>query len=297
MLNYNHLYYFHRVASAGSIARAAESLGVTQPTVSEQIKQLERALGVALFQRASGGLRLTDAGQRTYAHTTTMFRAGERLMEELGTMPGDQPSTLRIGLTTASSRAVASDFLLPLFSTESFTPSVRIGEINDLLRDLRGNDLDLVLCENAPLLATRDGLEMVELERTKLTVVAPPNLDLGADWHDVGLVQYRPSSVFRWDVENYLESNHLKPRVVGETDDALLMLELAVRGGFVAMVPSGVARDVLIARRLRVIDTIEPAHAGLFALHQDADSAEMARRAVQLLAAYIGERSQTEAIA
>ena len=78
VLNYNHLYYFHRVASAGSIARAAESLGVTQPTVSEQIKQLERALGVALFQRAAGGLRLTDTGQRTYAHTTAMFRAGER---------------------------------------------------------------------------------------------------------------------------------------------------------------------------------------------------------------------------
>jgi LysR family transcriptional activator of nhaA len=286
VLNYNHLYYFHRVADAGSIARAAESLGVTQPTVSEQVKLLERALGVALFQRVPGGLRLTDAGQRTYGHTTAMFRAGERLMEELGAMPSDVPRTLRIAITTAASRAIASDFLLPVFSTDAFTPTVRIGEISDLLRELRGNELDLVLCENAPLASTLDGFVLSEVHRTLLTVVAPPTLHLMADWSNAGMVQYRPSSVFRWDVETYLDARGLRPRLAGETDDALLMLELAWRGGFIAAVPRGVARDVIAARRLQMLDTITPMHAGLFALHADAEGASLARRAVELLVAY-----------
>jgi LysR family transcriptional activator of nhaA len=286
VLNYNHLYYFHRVAGAGSIARAADALGVTQPTVSEQIKQLERSLGVALFQRVVGGLRLTSAGQRTFAHTTAMFRAGERLLEELGGMPSDVPRTLRVGITTAASRAIATDFLFPVFSTDGFTPSVRVGELTELLRELRGNELDLVMCETAPLSTSRDGLELVELQRTRLSVLAPPALNPAADWSDLGIVHFRPSSVFRWDVENYLDARGLRPRLVGETDDALLMLELAIRGGFVAAVPRGVARDTIAAQRLRVIDTIQPAHAGLFALHQDSDSAELARRAVEMLVAY-----------
>lgn len=286
MLNYNHLYYFHRVADAGSIARAAEALGVTQPTVSEQIKLLERSLGVRLFQRGPGGLRLTEAGQRTYSHTTAMFRAGERLIEELGMLSADVPRSLRIGITTAASRSMASDFLLPVFSTDSFTPNVCIGEIGDLLRELRGNELDLVLCESAPIAASRDGFELVEIERTRLSVVAPPTLTLHADWSNAGMVQYRSSSVYRWDVESYLDTRGLRPRLAGETDDALLMLELAFRGGFVAAVPRGVARDILAARRLHQLDTIMPVHAGLFALHQDGDSANLAKRAVELLIAY-----------
>jgi DNA-binding transcriptional LysR family regulator len=41
MLDYNHLYYFHVAATAGSVANAAQRLGVTQPTVSEQVKAIE----------------------------------------------------------------------------------------------------------------------------------------------------------------------------------------------------------------------------------------------------------------
>lgn len=53
MLNYNHLYYFHVAALEGSVAAAAVRLGVTQPTVSEQVRALERALEVSLFERQS----------------------------------------------------------------------------------------------------------------------------------------------------------------------------------------------------------------------------------------------------
>mgnify|MGYP001043149089 CR=1 FL=1 len=50
MLNYNHLYYFHVAAIEGSVAGAAERLGVTAATVSEQVRALERALGKKLFE-------------------------------------------------------------------------------------------------------------------------------------------------------------------------------------------------------------------------------------------------------
>jgi LysR family transcriptional activator of nhaA len=50
-LNYHHLLYFYTVAREGGVARAAEVLHLTQPTVSAQVHQLERALGERLFEK------------------------------------------------------------------------------------------------------------------------------------------------------------------------------------------------------------------------------------------------------
>jgi hypothetical protein len=67
VLNYNHLYYFYVVASERSVKAAADRLGVTQPTISEQIRLLERALGVPLFDRTPSGLQLTRSGREASA--------------------------------------------------------------------------------------------------------------------------------------------------------------------------------------------------------------------------------------
>src|SRR6476619_4403853 len=103
MLNYNHLHYFHVAATEGSVAGAAEKLGVTQPTVSEQLRSLEKSLGVVLFERSPSGLKLTDEGRLAFEHTSVMFRAGERLIESLG-HDKDLPRTLRVGLSSTVAR-------------------------------------------------------------------------------------------------------------------------------------------------------------------------------------------------
>ena len=62
-LNYNHLHYFWVVAREGGIAKAGEVLGLTQPTISAQLRALERALGEKLFQKSGRGLALTEMGR------------------------------------------------------------------------------------------------------------------------------------------------------------------------------------------------------------------------------------------
>ena len=79
---------------------AAEHLGVTVSTVSEQIRLLERTLGVSLFERSSGGMRLTAAGLQAHEHTSIMFRAGERLAEALGRPTGKKPLVLQVSGVT-----------------------------------------------------------------------------------------------------------------------------------------------------------------------------------------------------
>jgi len=287
MLNYNHLHYFHVAAVEGTVAAAAQRLGVTQPTVSEQIKALERTLGVTLFDRIPTGLRLTEAGRLAFEHTSVMFRASERLVESLGSGPADMPRTLRVGIGGSIARTTALDFFLPLLAIERCVPWIRSGDALELLRALRDHELDLVMSDTEPPEAARQGLVVAQLDRVSLVAIAPPSLQPAEDWRDVGLVHYGASSTYRWEVEAFLERRGLRPHVVAETDDALFMLEAAARGGYVAFVSRSIARDAIAAGRVKRLEQLETEHLGIHALYHDGTSADLARRAVEVLVAHV----------
>jgi LysR family transcriptional regulator, transcriptional activator of nhaA len=298
VLNFNHVYYFHVVATEGSIARAADRLGVTQPTVSEQVRALEKALATELFERTSSGLVLTEAGRRAYEHTTSMFRSGERLIESIGQLSAeDVPRTLRVGITAAVSRTIAADFLMPVITFDECLPTIRSGEFPELLRALRQFDLDLVLCESQPVQAASRGLRVVDVHRPRLIAVTSPHYlgPAGAiDWNDAHVIQYRASSAYRWEVDAFFVEQRARPRIIAETDDALLMVEAAARGACVAFVPRSVVRDALTTGRLRVVAALDAGSAAVYGLFHDAESAALARRAVDRLLAYAREVLEVE---
>jgi aminoethylphosphonate catabolism LysR family transcriptional regulator len=76
-MNLTQLRAFHLVARAGSFSLAARSGGVSQPTLSAQVKALETGYGVGLFDRKGRGVRLTPVGQSLYAVTGRLFAAEE----------------------------------------------------------------------------------------------------------------------------------------------------------------------------------------------------------------------------
>lgn len=284
MLNYNHLHYFHVAATSGSLASAAQKLGVTQPTVSEQLRALERALGVSLFQRSPTGLKLTKIGRLAFEQTSVMFRAGERLIEALGHSHQAVPSSLRVGVSSAVTRSITTEFLMPLLHLDGCVPSLETGDSIDLLRRLRASELDIALTETEPPQAARTGLVVALVDNTTLIAVAPPKVEPDESWENVGIVQYRATSSYRWEVETFLDEHDYRPRVVAESDDPIFLVEAAMKGGYVAIVPRTVARDALSAGQLRVLARVKPSeHSGVYALYQDSTTADLARRAVDLL--------------
>jgi LysR family transcriptional activator of nhaA len=292
VLNFNHVYYFHVAATEGSVKAAADRLDVTQPTVSEQIKMLERSLDVTLFERTSTGLRLTEAGKSAYEHTTAMFRASERLLRVLGRPIEPPPMLLRIGISAAISRTIAADFLMPLLTVPDCRPVIRTGEGLDLLRDLRTRELDLVISETEPVDAAQRGLEMVSLHRPSLLAIARRGYTPAPDWSDVTMLEHRHASTYRLEVEDYLERHGLVPRGVAELDDAFLMLEAVARGGFVAFVPRSVARDAIELGRIDAVAELEPGTAAVFAVHHGREGLDLARRAVELMQQHVRDNFQ-----
>jgi DNA-binding transcriptional LysR family regulator len=86
-MNFHQLKIFYTVAQQRSFTTAALELRLTQPAVSQQIKALEKELGIALFERGASKLRLTQAGEAFFRTTVTILNAkdeGERIIAELG---------------------------------------------------------------------------------------------------------------------------------------------------------------------------------------------------------------------
>ncbi|RJL35821.1 transcriptional regulator CynR [Bailinhaonella thermotolerans] len=85
-LELRHLRYLLAVAEHGGFTRAAEALHISQPTLSQQIRQLERTVGAQLLDRTGRAVRLTDAGE-TYAHHARRalrdLAAGERAVHDV----------------------------------------------------------------------------------------------------------------------------------------------------------------------------------------------------------------------
>jgi DNA-binding transcriptional LysR family regulator len=92
-----HLRYFVGVARAGGFVKAAASLNVAQPALSRQILDLERELGVKLFERHRGGARLTREGQRFLVDARRILDQADRAVTRARASSKSAPASFNIG--------------------------------------------------------------------------------------------------------------------------------------------------------------------------------------------------------
>jgi DNA-binding transcriptional LysR family regulator len=105
------LRYFLAVADAGHITRAAQVLGLQQPPLSQQIRNLEETLGLALFKRHPKGVTLTDAGRELQAEAQQIVDRMELLSQRMQRHAAGRRGQLSVGFTSSA-------------AAHAFTPSV-----------------------------------------------------------------------------------------------------------------------------------------------------------------------------
>lgn len=94
-LEYYKVFYY--VAKLGSVTKAANELAISQPAVSQAMKQLERNLGVALIKRASRGIQLTKEGQELYGFVEKGYHQMELGEDRIHRMQNLEAGEIRIG--------------------------------------------------------------------------------------------------------------------------------------------------------------------------------------------------------
>jgi|KBSSwiStaDraftv2_1062776.scaffolds.fasta_scaffold18502_3 DNA-binding transcriptional LysR family regulator len=142
-----HLRYFLAVADAMSFTAAAERLHVAQPALSQQIRALERELGVTLIERGSRTRRLTEAGARFAVRARRMLLEAEDAADEMGLYAGARRGRVRFGSALQSLTEGRVAGLLARFHREH--PGLRVAfreaHTGPLLLLLSHGRLDLAL--------------------------------------------------------------------------------------------------------------------------------------------------------
>jgi DNA-binding transcriptional LysR family regulator len=146
----HHLNYFIQVATSGSLVKAVEVLGVTQPAVSVAINDLEKILGVALFRRRPTGMELTSFGE-TFLHHVLAARAN---IAEAVVSVRDMKSTLsgqvRIGIVPMDAVPFVHEGVISLKQTRpGILISIITGGNDRLLPELKIGGIDFVIGREA----------------------------------------------------------------------------------------------------------------------------------------------------
>jgi LysR family transcriptional regulator, nitrogen assimilation regulatory protein len=110
-MQFRHLRYFVKIVEAGSFSRAATTIHVAQPALSQQIAELEERLGMTLLQRNPRGVRPTAAGEILYREASAILRQFEQLPSLIRSSSGEPEGAVSLGLAASIAPKFAGPFL------------------------------------------------------------------------------------------------------------------------------------------------------------------------------------------
>jgi len=178
MMNLKQLEYFTALAEELHFGRAAERLGMAQPPLSRQIKQIEEDLGALLFNRGRNAITLTRAGERLYARGSALLAEFSDIKLEVRRIGQGAEGRLRIGFVGSATYGLMPNILK---SFRASYPAVNLSLIPmnnaQLHRSLIRREIDIAIARpalNDAEIITRP------LGEERLVLAAPDTLDLSA---------------------------------------------------------------------------------------------------------------------
>ena len=246
-MNFKHAQYVLTIVQEGSFTAAAKKLYLSQPSLSQTIKQLETSLGTPIFNRASGTLKLTHAGKRYVECARQIMRIYENLLLEIEDMKTEVYGKLRLGVTMQRGMRILPQ-VIPLF-VEKY-PHVEI-ELYEFGSDRLENMVEEGLCDIA-LVTTSPKINPLEyiLIRNELLVLMASKSTVFAQTHEEGVeidiadameenfVALKPGHSVRVIQDRLFSRYRIAPRILVESDSFETAKQIAARSNAVMITPS-----------------------------------------------------------
>jgi len=272
-LNYHHLLYFWMVAREGSLGRASQELRLAKPTLSGQIRRLEQALGEKLFARHGRGLALTEAGRLVFRYAEEIFALGSELKDALKGRVGN-PLRLVVGVADVLPKPIVRRLLQPALALGQ---PVRIVCREDrsaegLLAELAVHRLDLVLADlpTGPGLAVRAWNHLLGECGTSFFAARAPAAAARRGFpralDGAPLMMPGAGAALRRALEQWLQSQSLRPRVVGEFDDPALMNVFGQDGAGIFAGPTVIEQEIRERYQVQVVGRVESIRQRFYAI-------------------------------
>ncbi|MBH5333805.1 transcriptional regulator CynR [Streptomyces pactum] len=253
-LELRHLRYLLAVAEHGSFTRAAEELHISQPTLSQQVRQLERTLGVQLLDRTGRTVRPSDAGAVYIEHAHRALRdlaAAERAVHDVQDLSRGH---LRLAVTPTFTAyligPVVAEFHarhpgITLTLTEAAQDRIEAG--------LAGDEVDLGIAFTAPHLpgiaATPLFTETLSLVTAAQHVPAAGRRPMPVqDLDRQHLALLSGDFATRGHIDAYFTRHRVHPRITVEANSIQALTEIVQRTGLATVLPDAITHDHVATR-------------------------------------------------
>ncbi|GHC44019.1 transcriptional regulator CynR [Streptomyces cinnamoneus] len=247
-LELRHLRYLLAVAEHGNFTRAAEDLHISQPTLSQQIKQLERTLGVQLLDRTGRTVRLTDAGAVYTDHARRALRdlaAAERAVHDVQDLSHGH---LRLGVTPTFTAYLVGPLTAELHARH---PGIGL-TLAELTQDrieaaLLADDLDLGIAFAGPhppgIAATSLFTESLSLVTGTHPTRTPPEPLPARALKDRQLALLSSDFATRGHIDAYFSGQRVAPRIAVEANSIQALTEIVRRTPLATVLPDAITHD------------------------------------------------------
>lgn len=268
MHNFNHLYYFYIVGRLKNVTSAALYLKTSQPSLSTQIKTLERNLNKALFVKKGKYLEFTADGLKIFEICSRMFEIYDELEEFLKPVE-IQAKDIRIGVSVEISRPFMTNIISAVLKRYKIdnrpTLKLETGTLKELAEKLKLKKLDIIITNFSP---TDNDLKIIRIfqmpvvlagtnemiKKAKLNGLKKPELIL----KKVAQLIVLPSDQLRLRTEAnyYFFKNKIKYQTTFESDILASIIRSSVDGIGFCLIPFPYIKKELQSNALKVLTPV-----------------------------------------
>ena len=246
MFNLNRLYYFYVIAKEGSLTQAVKSLNVSQPALSNQLKQLEDELNATLFDRSRKQLELTEFGSWLYHQSKDIFDIVGKIESRAHQQQKTNFDQFHFGVADGVERAFAVE-LLNRLTPEHFRNQVKIflksGAHEQLVSEIPTRGIDALISTQAvsnEYAQLKASCEMPVVFVVSNRLAKELSLELSTLWerlerHELSLILPASNLRLRKEIESQLASLETQPVVSFESNMMICLrraVELDMGGAF-----------------------------------------------------------------
>ncbi len=263
-LNYHHLLYFWTVAKEGGVSRAAEVLHLAQPTLSSQIKKLEKTVGHELFDRSGRSMTLTETGHLVYRYADEIFGLGRELADVLHNRTDEDKSRLLVGVQGALPKLVAYELLRPALECEETEYQLVCfeGKLTELLGELAMHRLDVVIADRPLAPDTNVRAFNHLLGKCGVTVYGASKLarryqkNFPQSLTSAPMLLPTQNTSLRRLLEQWFEENSIHPLIAHEFEDSAVLKVFGQGGHGLFVTPTAIEADVCRQYSVKVVGRI-----------------------------------------
>ena len=279
-MDFKPLRYALAVAHYGNVSKAAQALGISQPSLSKYLKNMSENAGIALFELKKGKLSPTYAGERYLIGARQMLS----LVDELYNVTGDDPSIQNLCVASPSLEGTyIQPFAIMQFHTDFPESKLTITEDPSVLQVLMSGEADLAITSFIPdnpeitcELLTTDEIVLVVSKLHSIGNYAEWRDGCRYPWVEIGLlrnehmIQLYPDQGTQIKASELLRQERFSPPVLLQTHSTLTAIRTASTGVGFCFVPEMATRNIIFPEEISCYSVGDPLNIDIFVAYPKA---------------------------